>query len=232
MNIKGIKDYFAVWRKIMARPIYFYTFMEKGDWKDRSITFLLAGCWILAAALSLSVFVIQLVWILLGLVSGITGLKFLIILPVFAALCSMFLLIIFLMTGVLIFAVVFAALIFIALVNDRVFKLYCGKSDIKESIKSFFYSSCTLSFLILVILLTVFVKFKAMSFQNFMTGSNIIMFVSVLYAWGLWSIASRKIYKTGKMISVFLTLIPVLLMIILILAADYKLLPALERLIS
>ena len=232
MNIKALKDYYGVWWKIMARPIYFYAFMERGSWKDRSVSFLLAGCWILAAVLSAAAFLIQLVWLLLGLVAGITGLKFLIILPVFAVLSSMFLLIIFLITGAFISAAVFAALFFFALINDRVFKVYCGKSDAKESIKSFFYSSCAMSFLILQIIFAVCVKFKMLSFQNFLAGSNIVMFVTLVYSWGLWSIASRKLYKTGKTVSVFLTLIPVLIVILLILAADFKLLPALERWIS
>ena len=232
MKIRGLKEYFEVWWKIMARPIYFYTFMERGDWKDRSVTFLLVGSWILAGALSAAAFVIQLVWILLGLVSGITGLKFLIIFPVFAALSSMFMLIIFLITGTFISAGTFAALFAVSLINDRVFKLYSGKSDVKESIKAFFYSSSSAAFLNLIILMAVFVKYKVLSFQNFLVGSNVVMFLSVVYVWGLWSISSRKIYKTGKLISVFLTLIPVLLMILLILVAGFKLLPALERWIS
>jgi hypothetical protein len=232
VNIKGLKEYFAVWWKIMARPIYFYTFMEKGDWKDRSITFALTGCWILAAAFSAAAFVVQLVWIILGLTSGITGIKFLIILPVFAALCSMFLLMIFLLAGTIFSAVFFAGLFFLALLNDLVFKRCCGKSDINESIKSFFYSSAAIAFLVLIIIMAVFVKYKALSFQNFVAGSNIAMFAAAVYVWGLWSISSRKLYKTGKLISVFLTLIPVILMILLILVAGHKFLPALERWIS
>lgn len=232
MNLKGLKEFLGVWWKLMARPIYFYTFIEKSGWKERSLSFLLSVSWTLALFISASALAIQLIWILLGLVSGVTGLKFLIILPVFAALCAMFVFIIFLITGAFVFAASFVGFGVLSVINDAVFRLFYGKSDIKESAKAFFYSSGVLLFSILIFFMAVLVRYKALSFANFATGANIVMVLSLVYAWGLWSIASRKIYRTGKTISVLLTLISVLIVILLIAAADIKLLPALERWIS
>jgi len=230
---KMLVEYFGDWWKVMARPIYFYTFMEKGAWSDKSFTFLMTSSLLLSLALSIAGFILQILPILISIVEGITGLKFLLIIPVLLVLCLAFFLIIFLMVtgGLIVFSMIAFACAAIATSFIARYILN-ATGDIKEAIKSFFYSSAVYIPMILLAVLAISVRFRLIPYNMFIIGENVVVYCVVIYMWGLWSISIRKVFKLSKMKSAGVSLIPILIVVLLQLGASLKVLPSLERWIS
>lgn len=217
----------------MVRPIYFYTFMEKGDFKDKSLTFALISSWILSFFIAAVLFYTQIMDIIVyRFLEGIFGLKLLFVFPVLVIFAAVFFIIFYILIGG------FAALAFISGFSISAFllvlsaRLFGGKGDYKEIIKGSYYSIAAYMGFILIPAMAFLSKFKLLSFNDFITGSNILMFAMSIYLWGLWSILIRKAFHLSKTKAVFGSLIVVLLVIILQMFVGIKILPRLGGLIQ
>lgn len=216
----------------MVRPIYFYTFMEKGDWKDKSLSFLLISSWILSFFITLVFFYTQIMNIIMyRFVEGITGLKFLVLMPVLFIFALIFFIIFYIISGGLIaflFVLGFGA---VAGSLSIIAKLSGWVGDRMEMFKAIFYSSAASLFYLLAFLLAFGAKIRILSFDNFIMGINLLMFLSSVYMWGLWSISMRKVYRISKIKAVLATFIIFLLVVSLEMFVGIKLLPRIEKLI-
>lgn len=224
--------YIGDWIKIMFRPIYFYTFMEKGSWKDRSFTFLLLSGWILSFGLACVAFFAYVEPLLSVVVSGISGYKLLASGFVYILLCASFFSMIFLILGGLLAVVSVLAFAAAAWVLDRLAVRFGGKGSFEEMLKSIYYSSALFIVILLVPVIGIATKFRLLTFQNFLVGVNLILYIVLVYAWGLWSIAAKRNYGLSRKNSLASTFILVLLMLLLLLFATVKILPVLERWIT
>jgi len=97
--INELKNYFKTWWTIILRPIYFYTILKEENWKEKALSFLIITSWILALLAAIVAFVIQYIPIGSTLVSGVSGFKLIIVLPVLIALAAVFFAITFLILG-------------------------------------------------------------------------------------------------------------------------------------
>ena len=136
--------YFVEWWTIVARPIFFYAKLKEESWQEKSLTFLLLTAWIIAALITLAIFIIQYVPIGATLIEGISGWKFLIILPVLVTLALVFMAITFLILGGALVVGFGAAFYLIGLVLHYVYLLLGGKGHLNRMIQSSFYSSAVI----------------------------------------------------------------------------------------
>jgi hypothetical protein len=206
--------YFETWWMIIARPIYFYTKLKEESWKEKSLTFLLIGSWILAAAAALAIFIVQFVPIGSTLVEGITGLKFLIILPVLITLVLVFYLITFLILGgvlVGVFGVAFYALGFIL---HYTYLLLGGKGNLNRMIQSSLYSSAVVLVGVFPVLFAVMTRYNLLDISLFRVGYNLVYYLTVLFVYGLWAVAGRKAYGVPKWKAFLGALLPVIFLLI------------------
>mgnify|MGYP000595607908 CR=1 FL=1 len=226
---------FAEWylktlHAVLIRPIYFYTFMEKGPVQDKSFSFLLMTSWILAAGSTITIFVISIVPMIADMVTGMAWYKLLLIFPLFILFSSIFLFILWMVIAPIIIVISSAAGAIIAIILHYISEKFGGRGELKENIKSIYYSSGT--FVVPVLLSSALVisgKQKIMPADNVLTGINLLIFLTLIYLWGMWSIAVRKIYSLSKKKSVIATLIVVFLVILLQIVIGNKLILKLER---
>lgn len=220
------------WIKIMLRPIYFYTFVEKGAWTDRSLTFLVASSWAFSFILSIAVFLLAVAQMLYNLISGIQGIKLFIVLPVFSLLSLTFFFMIFLITG----AIVAVASVAIFWVISQLINYICvrlgAESKIDQVIKAVCYSSAVFVILWIAPILAICSKYHCISYDNFVVGIELAIFIAIIYLWGLWSISIRRIFGFSKIKSVLISLIVVLLVLLLQVVATKFLIPKLEMWIA
>ena len=97
--INKLKDYGLIWWEVVSAPILFFTVMESEDWRGRPLDFLLLSSWILSFFISVTIFLVQLIPVGQYLMSGLTGIKFFIALPVVVILGLMFSVVIFVILG-------------------------------------------------------------------------------------------------------------------------------------
>ncbi len=231
--IKTMRWYFQSWIEIVLRPIYFFTFMEKGNVSKESFSYMLISSWLFSAVLSFLVFVIVLLPMYWVLVANLAFNKFLTVLPVFFLLCFMFYCLILLILGGVMIGAIFVFFTVMAALQDFVMTKILGeKGEIKETIKSFYYSTSVLFSGILISSIALLTKYGYISGENFAAGTNIVMYLSAVYLWGLWSIATKKVYNTTRSKAIWGTLIAVLLVVSLLVLVSLKFIPILERWIS
>ncbi|MCX5748778.1 MAG: hypothetical protein NTZ10_00825 [Candidatus Saganbacteria bacterium] len=229
---KMIGWYFRDWWKIVARPIYFYTFMEKGELNDKPFSFLLITAWLLSLFITVAVYITSISQMMIALIQGIYGIKLLIVAPVFLLLVLIFFIMVFLIVLSVVVISMMASFYLAACAIHYIAVKAGGKGELKEMVRSAYYSSAPALLLILLPVLACATKFKALSFANFTAGTKIILFVIIFYLWGLWSTAVKKVYKVTRTKALSATLIVVAIMILLQMFGLHKVLSQLERWIS
>jgi len=230
--INSLKWYLDTWWLVTARPIYFYTKLKEESWKEKSLTFLLFSSWIVAFAATVAVFIIQYVTIGATLVEGITGMKFLIILPVLLTLAFVFFMISFLIVGgvmVLVFGVAFYAVGFLL---HYVYLVAGGKGSLNRMLQQSFYSSAVVLVAFFPVLFAVLTKYSVLDFSLFRIGYNLVYGLTVLFVYGLWAVAGRKVYGVPKWKAFAGALVPVIFLLIFGLVFDKIALSKLESWIT
>ena len=206
-----ISWYFDNWYKIMVRPIYFYSFLEKSSYKDKAFSFVLLSSGVLAFFASIAAFILVIYQLISPVLLGVSGIKTLVIMPVFILLCLSFFSIVFLV--ILSFMVAVSAVLFGAAGLFLHFSAvrFGFVGDIKEIVKASYYSSAVLIVFCLVSFLALSDRFNWLNLQGtFGIGVNILMYGTILYLWGLWSIAVKKIYSMPRSIALSSTFFVVL----------------------
>lgn len=227
-----IKWYLETWWTIIARPIYFYTRMKEESWKEKSLSFLLISSWILAAITTLSIFFIQYIPIGSTLVEGISGIKFLTILPVILTLALVFILITFLILGGVFVFVFGAAFYAIGLVLHYVYLLAGGKGSLNRMLQSSFYSSAVVLAGLFPILFAILTRYGLLDISLFRVGYNLIYGLTILFVYGLWAVAGRKTYGVPRWRAFAGALVPVIILLIFGMAFDKIALSKLESWIA
>lgn len=214
-NIKNrIRDYLEIWWTILVRPIYFYAKMKDDSWQGKSLSFFLVASWILAFAATIIVFVVQYIPVGSTLVEGISGFKFITILPVLLTLMFVFFSITLLISGGFFVFTFFILFYFVALMLHYIYMFLGGKGNLRHMVQSVLYSSAVLLFAILLLSLIILTKYAGLDFSLFRAGFNFFYFLILLYVYGLWAVAGRKTYGVSKWKAFAGALVPVLLLLI------------------
>ncbi len=212
--INIIKNYLSTWWTVIVRPIYFYTKLKEENWQEDSLTFFLATVWLLSAVATATVFVIQYIPIGGTLVDGISGFKFIIILPVLITLAAVFFAITLLILGGIFVSVFFVMLFFVGVLLHYTYLCLGGRGTLNRIMQSLFYSSAVFLGGILIFLLMIFAGSGGLSFGLFRVGYNVFYFFMLLYVYGIWAIAGRKVYGVSKWKAFIGALIPIILLLI------------------
>jgi hypothetical protein len=212
--LKIIADYCTAWWTIILRPIYFYTKMKVDDWREQSLTFLLITSWTMGLAATLVIFVLQYIPIGSTLVEGVSGFKFILILPVLLTLIFVFFVITFLIMGGLFSFAFFILFYLCGVILHYVYHALGGKGSMNRMIQSVLYSSAALQAGLVVFLLMLLTKYAGLDFTLFRYGYNFIYFLISLYIYGLWAVAGRKAFGVSKWRAFLGAAVPVIFLLI------------------
>ncbi len=229
---KQIKWFLEVWWTIIVRPIYFYTKLREEDWKGKALTFFLINTWILATAATVVIYLTQYIPIGSALVEGISGFRFILVLPVLLTLIFVFFLItVLILEGV--FAFSFFILFFlVGYLLNYVYVLLGGKGGLNRMLQSMFYSSAVMLFGVVILLLMLLTGYGRLDFALFRAGLGFIYFLVLIYAYGLWAVAGRKTYGVPRWKAFLGAALPIIILLIFGVLFDKIALPELEPWIS
>lgn len=205
-----IRKYLRDFKQVLFNPAGFFAGRDS-CWDEKPFTFAVFSAWIFALGLAIFIFFQQYVPLGQYLVEGISGLKFLIILPVLILVGLVFFGITFIILGAFLMLAWVLGYGFLGFLLLNIARLLGGKGDIREITSAFFYSSGLLDFLLLVLILASFLQKGLIPVNLFILGFNIIFFTVVLYSLYIWSIILRRFcllsgFKLG-MVFLFLVLI-------------------------
>jgi len=226
MIMKWYRDCLAT---ILFRPIYFYTHMEKGPLKDKPVTFLLISCWLFSMLMSAFVFMALILPMVSVLIQGITGPKLAVVIPVFVFFCLIFFLMILMIAAPIVIGAVFAAFLLFSFILHYIAGRFGGAGDVRTMIKAVYYSGAVLIPYSLMPVIAAATRYKALTQQNFVPGMNLLAVMTIVYLWGLWSIALRKIYGLSKQKALSASFIAVFLVLLLQMTAGQRIIAVLER---
>lgn len=233
------KPYWDNLMKLLFRPIYFFTFLPKGDWIDDSVTFVGITSSLLAFVGTIVIFITQYFVIGQTLFEKVVGWKWVFTVPTTIVLAFMF----FVITFSIIFAMfLFALLALFWIISGVLF--YLGRlparpaggqnkaSNYHEYLKASFYSSGVMVVFSLVELLVILTKRGLMDFTNFSIGYNMLYSFAVLYLYGIFAIILRKLGKFEKGKAFLIAVIPAIFLALIGIAVGFVVLPKLKGLIA
>jgi hypothetical protein len=199
---------------IMLRPIYFYAKLKVEDWKTNALSFLLMTSWLLAFAASIAVFFVQYLPIGATLLEKVAPHRTIFIVPVMIVLAAVFFLItLFIMAGFFVCALMVGFWL-VAYLLHLVFSKLGGKGELNQMLQYIYYSSAAVLIAAAIFMLMVLVKYAGMDFTIFRFGYNTIYCLLVLYIYGLWAVAGRKVYGVSKAKAFTGALVPVIALLI------------------
>jgi len=229
---KQIEWFLGVWWTVIVRPIFFYTKLKEEEWKGKSLTFFLVNTWVLALVATVVIYVTQYIPVGSALVEGISGLKFVLILPVLLTLIFVF----FLITVLILeggFAFSFFILFFLVGYLLHYTCLFLGgKGSLNRMLQSMFYSSAVMLFGVVVPLLMILTGYGKLDFTLFRAGFGFIYVLVLIYAYGLWAVAARKTYGVPKWKAFLGAIVPIIILLIFGVLFDKMALLKLEPWIS
>lgn len=225
-------NYMALWRQIILQPIYFYTKLKEQDWREEPLTFALITSWIIAFGGALVIFVDQYIPIGSTLLEKVPASRFVLIVPVLAVLAFIFFLITFIILGGVFVCAFFAALSLTAYVLHYTYLLLGGRGSVQRMIQSLLYSSAVFVVALLIMVLMILTKYAGMDFALFRAGYNFIYLMMMIYIYGLWAVAGRKVYGVPKWKAFVGALAPVLFLLIFGVVFDKIALPKLQSWIT
>jgi hypothetical protein len=232
MMRKQIEWFMGVWWAVIVRPIFFYTKLKEEEWKEKSLTFFLMNTWVLAFVATIVVYVTQYLPVGSTLVEGISGFRFILILPVLLTLIFVFFLItVLILEGV--FAFSFFILFFlVGYLLHYSYLFLGGKGSLNRMLQSMFYSSAIMLFGAVVPLLVILTGYGKLDFALFRAGFGFIYLLVLIYVYGLWAVAGRKTYGVPKWKAFLGVIVPIIILLIFGVLFDKIALPKLEPWIS
>ncbi len=224
--------YFETWWMIMVRPIYFYTKLKEEDWQKKALTYLLVSSWDLAFFATIVIFLLQYGPIGSTLVEGVSGFKFLVILPVLFVLMFVFFMITFLILGGLFSLAFFVLLFLVGGLLHYVYHFLGGKGSLNHMLQSTLYSSAVLMMGLVILLFMTLVKYMGIDFVLFRGAFDFVYLLMLVYWYGLWAIAGRKAYGVSKSKAFLGAIVPIIALLLLGLIFDKIAIPKLQPWIS
>ncbi|MFA4858277.1 MAG: YIP1 family protein [Candidatus Margulisiibacteriota bacterium] len=220
--INKLKEYALTWWEVVSAPILFFTVMEPEDWRGRPLDFLLVSSWILSFFIAVTIFVVQMIPVGQYLMEGLAGIKFLIALPVVLALGLMFSAIIFIILGGFAMFFSFGAFYLLGWVLHVISKYFNGEKSAEDMLQAVFYSSAVMLFFVVTLFLAILSNFGFLSFEIFRVGFDVVLYLSLLFIYGLWSILVRKVGGHSKPRAFLLAAIPFVFCLLLAIIFDLK----------
>jgi len=209
-----IKWYLNNWWKVMAQPIYFYTKLKEESWQEKPLTFLLISSWILAFLMAAAIFIIQYLPIGTTLVEGIRGFKFILILPVLLTLAFVFFLITFFILGGALALGLGIGFYLVGWVLHYIYLFLGGRGYLGRMIQSVYYSSAVVLAGIFPVIFSILTRYGALDFSLFRVGYNLIYALTLLYVYGLWAVAGRKVYQVSRGRAFLGALVPIIFLLL------------------
>jgi len=217
---------------IMTRPIQFFDNMPAGTWMEAPLTFSLITGWIMAFALTFVVFINNYLPTGLSLIEGIAGKKLIITVPVLAVMGVAFFIMTVLIIGGMIIAAILGLFFVCAAILNFLLILLGGSGNIFDVIKACLFSSGAILSGILNILLMIAVKYKAMSFGNWITGERVVFYCTAVFLYGIFSIIGRKMHKVERWKAFLAATVPLILLVLFNIVFSAKILPKMEGILS
>jgi hypothetical protein len=218
--IKALREYFVTWWTIIARPILFFSRLKEEDWKENALTFLLQTAWLLAGAVALAIFIIQFIPIGSTLVVEVHGAKMILIAPVMITLALVFFLLTFLIVGGVLALGLGCAFYALGLVLHYTYIMLGGKGSLNRMVQNSFYSSAIVLVGLFPALFAILSRYGLLDVSLFAVGFNVVYYLTVLFIYGLWAVAGRKVYSLPKWKAFLGALAPVIVLLIFGLAFD------------
>jgi hypothetical protein len=226
--IDKIRWYFGTWWNIIARPIYFFTFMPEGPWKEDALTFAGATAWILSFALSIAIFVMQYIPIGLYLVDELSGLQKLLTFPVTVVFSFAFFIMTFLIVGGFVLGIVLSALFALGAVLHFALRLLGGKGKLFDTVKASFYSGAVFLFAPVSVCFMILAKFRIVEMWQLLAVQNMVYYMGSLYIYGLWSIAGRRVHDVARWKAFLAAVLPFLIVVLFGIVFHSKVFPKLQ----
>lgn len=218
--------------KILVRPILFYQDMPKGKWREDALSFAMVTGWILAFALTIVFFINSYLPTGLSLIEGIQGHKLLIVVPVLTVMgFAFFAMTVLIVGGVFVGAIVCLLFVCAAVLNFLLI-LLGGKGTLFEVVKASLYASACLLASLLNIFFMLLVKFKLMSFSDWITGERVIFYCVCVYLYGLFSIMGRKTHNVPKWKAFLAATVPFVILVLINIVLSGKILPKLSSILG
>jgi len=224
--------YFDTLYKIIVKPILFYQDMPKGSWKEDSLSFTLVTGWILAFSLTLVVFINNYLPTGLSLIDGIQGQKLIIVIPVLAIMGFAFFAMTVLIVGGMVIGSLLALFFSCAAVLNFLLMLLGGKGNVFDVVKASLYSSCVLLAGLLNIFLMLVVKYKLMTFSDWINGERVIYYCACVYLYGLFSILGRKTHSVPRWKAFLAATVPFIVLVLINVVLSSKILPKLAGMLG
>ncbi len=215
--------------KVLFRPIYFFTTMEKGPLKDKPVTFLLLNCWVFSLLISAFLFMAAIYPMVSVVLTGINGPKLAIIIPLFAFFCFMFFAMVLIIAGPMIIAALFSLSLLLSLLLHYIAGKFGGVGKLSDMIRASFYCGAVIIPFSLMPVIAAAARYGLISRQNLNIGAGLLFTITIIYLWGLWSIAIRKIYGISRKKALSASFITAFLVILLQMALGPKIMTIIER---
>ncbi|MFA6548649.1 MAG: YIP1 family protein [Candidatus Margulisiibacteriota bacterium] len=227
-----VSNYCGTWWTILLRPIYFYSRLKEESWQKDATSFALITAWLIGFITSVIIFVLHYIPIGSTLTEKVAGLKFIFITPVLCMLALVFFLMTFMIISGLLVIGIFASMLGVGCFLHYAYTKMGGKGSLNRMFQCMLYSSAVLPVASLVLLFTLFTKYGGMDFSLFRGGYNFFYLLSLIYFYGLWAIAGRKVYGVSKWQAFAGAVIPALVLLIFGLMFDKIMLARLQPWIS
>lgn len=224
--------YFETLYKIIVKPILFYQSMPKGKWREEPLSFALITGWILAFTLTLVFFINNYLPTGLSLIEGIHGQKLIIVVPVLAVMGFAFFAITALIIGGFLIGAMLGLLLFCAAILNFLLILLGGKGNIYEVVKASLYSSAALLAGLINIFLMISVKYKLMTFPDWITGERVVFYCVSVYLYGLFSILGKKTHNVPRWKAFLAATIPFIVLVLFNVVLSAKILPKLAAILG
>lgn len=229
---KRIRWFLETWWTVILRPIYFYTKLKEESWQEKALTFFILNSWVLGTAATLVVFIVHYIPMGGTLVEGVSGYKFILILPVLATLALVFFLITLLILVGMLASAFFVLFCGLAYLLHYVYIFLGGRGSLNRMLQGMLYSSAIMAFGLFIFLMMVFSGYGLLDFSLFRAGLGFVYFMALLYGYGLWAVAGRKIYGVPKWKAFLGAALPVIFLLIFGVLFDKIALPKLQPWIS
>lgn len=224
--------YFESLYNIIVKPILFYQSMPKGNWRDEPLSFAMVTGWILAFALTLVFFINNYLPTGLSLIEGIQGQKLIIVIPVLAVMGFAFFTLTALIIGGILIGAMLGLLLFCAAVLNFLLILLGGKGHIFEVFKASLYSSGAMLAGLINIFLMISVKYKMMTFADWITGERVVFYCASVYLYGLFSILGKKTHNVPRWKAFLAATIPFIVLVLFNVILSAKVLPKLAAILG
>ncbi|MFH0887000.1 MAG: hypothetical protein V1843_02405 [bacterium] len=199
----------------MTSPLDFFRHIQRQDWGEEALSFLVGGGWCAAFFITIGVFLTQYLVIGGSLFEKVAPHEILYVLPAVIVLGLTFFMMTYILVGAAVVGFVVVLFGILGIILYGAVKLIAKKGILGDSLKASFYSSAVIQAAIAITAVAVLVKFRVVDFNYFLVAENIIYILAVIYMWGLQSIGCRRAHDTTRFLSIIAASIPFIIAVLI-----------------